>query len=232
MLSHGQHVAAMSKAAVRRENLARIVELRFGNVIAECARAIGRDDAQLWALLNGVRNIGERLARDIEDKLKLEENELDRPNATGAPRAGEQQAPEYLLAKIPVVGNAQLGEDGFYDELAYPVGHGDGFVHYPTRDANAYALRVKGDSMRPRIKHGEFVVIEPHHPPEPGDEVLVRTKDGKTMVKVLDFRRGGVVQLSSVNEEHKPLTVDDEQIDRLHYVAAIVKSSRYYRTLS
>lgn len=206
--------------------------MRFGKVIAECARAIGRDDAQLWALLNGVRNIGERLARDIEQKLELGENELDRPDFTGAPQVGEPGAQHYLLANVPVVGTAQLGKDGFYDALEYPVGHGDGFVAYPTRDANAYALRVKGDSMRPRIKHGEFVVIEPHHPPEPGDEVLVRTKDGKTMVKVLDFRRGGVVQLSSVNEEHKPLTVDEQEIDRLHYVAAIVKSSRYYRTLS
>ena len=52
------------------------------------------------------------------------------------------------------------------------------------------------------------------------------------MVKVLDFHRGGVIQLSSVNEEHKPITVDDQEIDRLHFVAAIVKSSRYYRTLS
>ena len=222
----------MTKAQIRRENLAHIVEMRFGKVIAECARAIGRDDAQLWALLNGVRNIGERLARDIEQKLGLPENELDRPHATGAQRTGEPDVQSYLLANVPVVGTAQLGENGFYDELEYPVGHGDGFVAYPTRDANAYALRVKGDSMRPRIKHGEFVVIEPHQAPEPGDEVLVRTKDGKTMVKVRDFHRGGVIQLSSVNEEHKPITVDDQEIDRLHFVAAIVKSSRYYRTLS
>jgi hypothetical protein len=43
-----------------------------------------------------------------------------------------------------------------------------GLRRYPSRDPNAYALRVKGDSMRPRIKPGEFVLVEPNTPPQPG----------------------------------------------------------------
>lgn len=62
-----------------------------------------------------------------------------------------------------MVGTAQLGDDGYFCELQYPVGHGDGRINWPTRDPNAYALRCKGESMKPRIRHGEFVVIEPNH---------------------------------------------------------------------
>lgn len=218
----------MSVAAARRANLAQIIEDRFGGKTADCARAIGRLDAQLWAVLNGVRNIGERLARDIEEKLNLPTGSLDQ--LPGEAHGFVARSPVAVYNGVPVVGTAQLGEDGYHLPLDYPVGHGDGFVRYPSHDANAYALRVKGDSMRPRIKPGEFVLIEPNTEPKPGEEVLVRTKDGRVMVKVLDFRRDGVLQLSSINEAHRPITIEEAEVDLLHFVAAIVKAARYFRT--
>lgn len=217
----------MDDAAIRRANLQNALDERYGGVIADLARAIERDDAYVWQLLRGTRNIGERVARHIETALHLARGTLDHPRSLG-----DSATPEYNARRVPVLGTAQLGEDGFHYALDYPVGHGDGFIDYPTADKNAYALRVKGDSMRPRIKHGEFVLIEPDTAPQAGEEVLVRTTDGRVMVKVLDFRRDGVVQLSSVNEAHRPITLDEKDIERLHYVAAIVKPSRYYKTLT
>lgn len=216
----------MEPAEIRRENLRKALKDRFDGVPADLARSIERDDAYVWQLLNGVRNIGEKVARHIERTLKMLPGDLDHV-------AGmlSEPAPEPYR-KIPVVGTAQLGEDGFHLEMGFPVGHGDGFVSYASRDPNAYALRVKGDSMRPRIKPGEFVLVEPNQPPQAGEEVLVRTKDGRVMVKVLDFHRDGIVQLSSINEQHRPITLEETDIELLHFVAAIVKAIRYYRTLS
>ena len=130
---------------------------------------------------------------------------------------------------VPVVGTVQAGDDGYWEELQYPVGHGDGFVRYPSRDKNAYALRVKGDSMRPRIKPGEFILVEPNAALIPGEEVLVTTTDGRSMVKLLGPRRDGMIELQSINEDHRPITLDEAQVRCMHYVAAIVKPSRYYR---
>lgn len=213
---------------MRRAAVQALIEQRFGGRTADFARAIERDDAQVWQFMNQ-RSIGEKLARDIEAKLGLARGALDDGSLLGEGPGVSEPAGVYSRG-VPVVGTAQLGDNGHYDELQYPVGHGDGFVAYPTRDKNAYALRVKGDSMRPRIKPGEFVVVEPAATPQPGDEVLVRTRDGKVMVKVLDFRRGGVVQLSSVNEDHRPITLEEADVERLHLVAAIVKAALYYRT--
>lgn len=213
----------MDLPEIRRRNLQRLLDERFDSVIADLARALERDDAYLWQLLRGTRNIGERVARHVESALRLDAHSLDRPTFASSGEA------EYSAAKVPVVGTAQLGEEGFYTELEYPVGHGDGFIAYPTSDANAYALRVRGDSMRPRIKPGEFVLVEPNTTPQPGEEVLVRTQDGRVMVKVLDFQRDGMVQLSSINEAHRPITLEDKDIERLHYVAAILKAGRYFR---
>ncbi|WP_018435324.1 XRE family transcriptional regulator [Paraburkholderia atlantica] len=128
---------------------------------------------------------------------------------------------------IPVVGMAQLGDNGFWADIEYPVGHGDGFVDVPSKDKDAYALRCKGDSMRPRIKDREFVVIEPNHPIEPGDEVLVKAKDGRVMVKEFLYKRAGRVHLISVNEAHGTIAFEEGEIEKMHYVGWIAKPSAW-----
>lgn len=140
--------------------------------------------------------------------------------------------PRYLPAergiqRVPVVGIAQLGDDGYWHEQEYPVGHGDGFVRYFSEDPNCYALRLKGDSMRPRIKPGEFVIVEPNTVPAAGDEVLVKVRDGRRMVKILQSRRGGQIELYSVNDAHRPLTLDEEDVEAVHYVAGIARAGLY-----
>lgn len=129
--------------------------------------------------------------------------------------------------RIPVVGSALLGDNGHFVELEYPVGHGDGWVDIASRDPNAYALRCRGDSMKPRIQSGEFVVVEPNTEPTPGDEVLVKAVDGRVMVKKYLYRRDGRVHLISVNEAHPSIAIEERDIAAMHYVGAIVKVSRW-----
>ena len=59
----------------------------------------------------------------------------------------------------------------------------EGWVQIYSDDKDAYALKVKGDSMWPRIQSGEYVVVEPNTVVRSGDEVFVRTVEGKNMVK-------------------------------------------------
>lgn len=148
------------------------------------------------------------------------------PPVTGEPNAIYAVKPDF--PGIPVVGTAKLGDDGNFCELEYPVGHGDGRIDWPSRDPNAYALRCKGDSMKPRIKHGEFVVVEPNHPVNPGDEVLVKAKDGRVMVKELAYIREGMVYLASINESHARISIPYEQLEAFHYVAGIAKSAMWH----
>lgn len=128
---------------------------------------------------------------------------------------------------IPVVGMAQLGDDGHWADLEYPVGHGDGYVDFPSRDPDAYALRCAGDSMRPRIRDGEYAIIEPGHPVEPGDDVLVRSKDGRVMIKTFLYQRAGRIHLISVNETHPPVIFEADEIDRMHFVVATARASMF-----
>ena len=81
--------------------------------------------------------------------------------------------------------------------------------------------------MSPRIKNREFVVVEPNHAIEPGDEVLVKSKDGRVMVKEFLYKRGGRVHLVSVNAAHPPVAIDEDQIEKMHYVGWIAKPSAW-----
>jgi phage repressor protein C with HTH and peptisase S24 domain len=188
----------------------------------------------VWQYLHGHRPLNLTAARRFAKGLGVEiaafsprlqrEAELvaRQVREDGPPRSGE--APTSL---VPVVGTARGGEDGYYVEIEYPTGAGDGYVRYPIRHQNTYALRVKGDSMRPRIQPGEYVIVEPDSIPAPGDEVIVKTRQGRTMVKRLASRRGGQVELLSINDNHKPLTIETTDIEFIHVVAGIAKPSLF-----
>lgn len=154
--------------------------------------------------------------------MKPEVNEL-------AQRAAEQReaAKNIKPAPVPVVGKAMLGTNGYFEALDYPTGHGDGYIDIFSDDPNAYGLKVVGSSMHPRIKSGEFVLIEPNHPYQAGDEVLVKTKDGMAMVKEFIYFRDGQYRFDSISDGYPPVFLDEQAVEKIHYVAAILKSSKY-----
>ncbi|HHF5091377.1 TPA: helix-turn-helix transcriptional regulator [Haemophilus influenzae] len=126
---------------------------------------------------------------------------------------------------VPIRGYAQLGTEGHWIDLEYPVGEGDGYIWWPSRDEDVYALKCQGDSMTPRIKHGEYVIIEPNHEIKNGDEVLVVTDEDQVMVKIYAYEQGGRLTLYSVNENHEPINLYQENIRKMQYIAGIAKES-------
>lgn len=135
--------------------------------------------------------------------------------------------PNPYRHRVPVVGTAQLGDDGYWAELDAPVGHGDGVVRYETKDPNAYAVRCRGSSMMPRIRDGEFVVLEPNKTPISGDDVLVRHMDGRVMVKRFLYERDGMIHLLSINEAYPPHAFPIEEIAVFHPVVSISMKSHW-----
>lgn len=126
------------------------------------------------------------------------------------------------LRDVRIVGYAQGGiEDGYFEE----VSDGDSSVSFNTRDDAAYALIVKGDSMSPRIRSGEIIVVTPGRQPHPGDDVIVATVGGKKMAKHYLYRRNGSIALGSINEAHSIITLPETEIQAIHYIAGRLPSS-------
>jgi hypothetical protein len=80
----------VSPAEKRRVAVQGLIDGRFGGRVIDFARAIERSPAQVWQFMNQ-RNIGERLARQIEAKLDLRRGELDGEEATFPGVAGDER---------------------------------------------------------------------------------------------------------------------------------------------
>lgn len=132
-------------------------------------------------------------------------------------------------ALVPVVGEVKAGTDGYLEELQYPVGHGDEYAPSPVSDSSAYAVRVRGESMYPRYKSGEYVIISPSLIAQNGDDVVVIFRDGRKMLKVFGWSRGGEIQLLSINNGFAPLTVNTSELHSMHVVAGTAHRSSIQR---
>ncbi|QEA10871.1 CI protein [Bordetella phage vB_BbrS_PHB09] len=184
-----------------------------------------------------VEEISDAELRTLDDALRLLEDAARRAHEISAPtdthrHLAAEPAPEYVgrpapARLLPVVGMAQLGENGYYEELAYPDGHGDGYILHASTDPEAYVLRVRGDSMKPAIRNGWYVVVEPNSEVEPGEYVALQLADGRKMVKELIVRRrGGDIEVLSVNGEVR-MSLHADQVERLHAIGAIVPPSKH-----
>lgn len=123
---------------------------------------------------------------------------------------------------IPIVGTAQMGIEGYW----YQLDTADGYIEFPSTDRDAYALRLKGDSMAPAIKSGWIAVCEPNHRLVTLEYVMIRLNDGESMVKELLRATDEEVTVQSVNDAYGRRTIPIEEIETIHYVSAIVAPSK------
>jgi phage repressor protein C with HTH and peptisase S24 domain len=109
---------------------------------------------------------------------------------------------------VPLLGLAQAGAGGFFDDGGYPVGKGWDEVPFPAvNDENAYALEITGNSMEPAYRDGTVVIVSPAASVRRGDRVVVKTKDGEVTVKELKRRTSKSIELRSINPEHAERTL-------------------------
>ncbi len=107
------------------------------------------------------------------------------------------------LRRVPVIGYAQAGNDGYFDDAGYPAGNGWDELEFPhVTDDHAYALEVSGDSMEPVYRDGDIIIISPAASVRRGDRVVVRTRDGEVMAKQLARQTANRLELVSLNRAH------------------------------
>ena len=219
----------MDKYEQRRLRLIEIRDRFCNGKASELARRIEREPSYVSRMLYPEGKSGKK--RIADDKMELIEKSFNLPRGWMDMLAdGKAGATDHLefagnvrAGFVPVIGEAVLGVDGSVDMIEFR----SGWLSIYSGDNDAYGLKVKGDSMWPRIQSGEYVVIEPNTPVHPGDEVFVRTKDGHNMIKIMNKTRDGDYQFSSINSDHRPITLPVEEVDKMHFVSAIVKHTRY-----
>ena len=120
--------------------------------------------------------------------------------------------------RVPLIGLAQAGGDGFFDG-GFPVGGAWDEVSLPEiGDPHAYALEISGDSMEPVFRDGDTVVVSPAAPIRRGDRIVVRITTGEVMAKQLARRSARRVELLSLNREHPDYTFDLTEVSWMHRI--------------
>jgi phage repressor protein C with HTH and peptisase S24 domain len=121
--------------------------------------------------------------------------------------------------RIPLIGLAQAGSSGYFDDGGYPVGGGWDEISLPeVGDPNAYALEISGDSMEPVFRDGDVIIVSPSAPVRRGDRVVVRTHGGEVMAKELLRQSARRVELASLNPAHPNYSFELEELTWMHRI--------------
>ncbi len=136
----------------------------------------------------------------------------------------EETGRSAVKRSVPLIGLAQAGKDGYFDDAGFPTGQGWEEIRFPAiNDEHAYALEISGDSMAPAYQEGTFIIVSPAASIRRGDRIVVKTKDNEMMVKELKRRTARTIELRSIDPAHDERTLPVRDV---LWIARIVWASQ------
>ncbi|MBL0371846.1 helix-turn-helix transcriptional regulator [Rhizobium sp. KVB221] len=177
------------------------------------------DGRQRWPSTESIYKILEATSSTIEDFMAVLQGPL---KLSGLPDG----AFPPQTSTIPLLGFAQAGAGGFFDDGGFPAGQGWDVVEFPVSPAQksgVYALEVQGESMMPLYRDGDVLIVEPGAQVRRNDRIVVRTKEGEVMAKVLIRQTPKAIELMSLNPEHPGRTIEVADVD---WIARIIWASQ------
>jgi len=217
----------MNTQTIRRVRLAQLIKDHYDGSQARFVEVTGENQGEVSALLRD-KSFGEKKARKIELKCKLPHGWLDLPIETSSAADRVQLTPAETIPAgrwMEITGVAQGKPDGLLNIKPCPPGEDDWSIYSFSLDPGAYSLRIRGDSLRPRLKHAEYLIAEPNNTAMPGDDVIVKRADGQELIKELLWIRDDEIYLGSINNGCPPLTLQQAEVDYIHRISAIVTRS-------
>ncbi|WP_298724295.1 helix-turn-helix transcriptional regulator [uncultured Ferrovibrio sp.] len=168
------------------------------------SKRVSRDGKQRWPSTESISKVIEATGASVEEFMSfLVSNGASRP-----------------IARIPLIGLAQAGAAGYFDDAGFPTGEGWEKLPFPEMDdPQAYALEISGDSMLPVYRDGDVVIVSPAASIRRGDRVIAKTVQGEVMCKILARRTLTRVELTSFNPAHPDRSFD---VHELAWMARIV----------
>jgi len=223
MLSHESIWSALDALAERHGLTASGLARRAGldPTAFNKSKRSGADGRQRWPSTESLSKVLDATGSTLDDFMSLVRGE--RPTT-------ESNFPEGAFppqtGSIPLLGFAQAGSGGFFDDGGFPAGQGWDVVDFPAQPSErpgVYALEVQGDSMMPLYRDGDILIVEPGGQIRRGDRVVVRSREGEVMAKVLNRQTPRSIELISLNPDHPNRSFDVSEID---WIARIIWASQ------
>lgn len=135
---------------------------------------------------------------------------------TGDKESACASAPSQDSGTIPLLGYAQAGRAGYFDDAGYPAGEGWDHISLPhighsnqseNEHEHCYALKVSGESMQPLYRAGDILIVSPAASLRRGDRVIVKTTGGEIMAKELLSDQNEQFVLRSFHPDHDDIAL-------------------------
>lgn len=174
----------------------------------ELSRATGLTDSQISSWYNGRYRPNAEAMTKIAAALGVTTDYL----------LGKEEIPiaKFTLPQfhdVPVLGSVAAGA---------PITAQEDIIGTVMTDKNVFALKVKGDSMSPRIMDGDIVLVRQQDAAEDGDLVIAEI-DGEATCKVLK-RSHASVMLVPFNAAFTPIVYTGQEAEDLRILGKVVES--------
>ncbi|MDQ0455272.1 S24 family peptidase [Rhizobium paknamense] len=221
MLSHDDIWGAIDRLAERHQLTPSGLARRAGldPTSFNKSKRVGPDGRMRWPSTESIAKVLEATGASLDQFMGLISGNREE---TGLVR--EEFGPE--AGAIPLLGFAQAGAGGFFDDGGFPAGQGWDVVEFPaspTGKAGVYALEVQGDSMKPLYRDGDILIVEPGAQVRRGDRVVVKTREGEVMAKILARQSPRSIELNSLNPEHPSRSLELAEVE---WMARIIWASQ------
>jgi len=178
------------------------------------------------------------VSRNIDDWL---EDAPPSPVAQEGPTAGNVIQGDFSVKESPAVDyndprhehnepqDERYADLPLFDQFRIPAGRPDEILSHPTASThkvvrhlakeNRYVIRVKGDSMAPRIEDGDMILVDYAKEPRPGNIVVAAVNGGVVVKKYL--RREGRVVLKSMNSQYADIEI--KETDQFEFKGVVLR---------
>ena len=211
MLSHGSVWAAIDRLANARGLSVSALAKAAGldPTAFNKSKRLGPDGRPRWPSTESLAKIFDAANADVREFFGV----IDPATPKNAPPRA-----------VPLIGLAQAGSGGFFGDNGLPQGEAWDAVTFPAAETKEiFAIEVQGSSMLPLYRDGDTLIVEPGAEVRKGDRVVVKTKDGEVLAKLLARKTAKQVELLSLNPEHPNRQFEMAEVE---WIARIIWASQ------
>ena len=181
---------------------------------AEAAKELGVDRSYLSQLERGKTPGTSLLTRFLV---------LERSLAVNG-RGGLPANSAYGLRRLPVLSWAQA--EATINSKDIPTDWEE-MVASDIADERAFGVRLRGDSMEPRLSDGDIAILLPGSAPTNGETVVANLKDEGMLCKIMHVQLDqNLIKLSSYNPAYPPM---ERRRDQFHWIFPVTMVTRQLR---
>lgn len=169
---------------------------------------------------NGAIPNGSNLAK-IANYFGITVDELlnnDSPKFT--PAAETQQLDQDNLRMVPLYESVAAGFGAYASEDIQD--YMPAYFHNPADADSTICIKVKGDSMRPKIEDGDIIQVHKQESVDNGQIAVVMVDDTDGYVKIVHYDSTGV-DLQSLNPHYAPLRFKGNDAARIRVVGLVTQ---------